>query len=252
MLRKSWKHLSVFLGILFFVTIGSGIWYLASNNSRRNTEPVKIYRTVEPVKKRVSDTTSSPVLTETDTELDSIQPETSETEDPRKDTTSESTPSDATDAGISSDGFVKTSDSDNQQSNDELATEKVLQQIEELEARIRKDEALLRELENEQANSSDSRATLKAELEAKRRALAKELNALSAEEQRAYLENRAANVKRIISKYHEKLRANPGRNSEEIGRLIASMQQILPESSHEEYMKQDIEELREYGFEPKF
>ena len=259
MLRKSGKHLSVFFGILFFVTITGGAWYLAANHSRKNAEPVKIYRVTQPAKKRVSDTT--PFSVQTDTESASIQPEVSETKGGQTNATPMSTSSDTTDVSAPSDELggqnTEASNSTSQQSNEDLAKERTRQQKtkeleEEFEETKRRNQAMVRELENKLDNLRDSRAASKAELEARRRALAKELNALSADVQRAYLEKQAANVTKAISEFHEKLRANPGRNLEEIEQLIKSMQQTLPELSPEEYMKRDIESLRKYGFEPKF
>ena len=247
MLRKTGKHLSVLLGILFFVAIAGGLWYLASNHSRKNEAPVKIYRVTQPAKKSISDP-----LVQTDKESASIQPEVSETADARTHAASVPTPSDTMEVSASSDELgSQNTDAGSpipQQSDETLAKERTKQEIAELEADIRRNEALVRELQNELANSSDS----KGDSEARQRALAKQLNALSAEEQRAFFEEKAAASTKIISAFHEKLRSNPGRNFEKIQQLITSMQQLLPDLPAEERMKQHVENLRKYGFEPKF
>ncbi|MDE0019678.1 MAG: hypothetical protein OXU51_26090 [Candidatus Poribacteria bacterium] len=250
MLRKSWKRPVLSLGVLFLIVI-SGLCYLSWNGMRKSKEIVKIYRVTQPIKKGVSDTTASPPSVQTNTASASIQQEASKTGDARmpaaSNTMDASAPSDELGGQNANAGSLIP-----QQSDKALAKERSRQEIAKLEADIRRNEILLDELLNKTKNSRASREALKAELEARRRALASELNALSAEEQRAYLEKQAANVTKAISEFHEKLRANPGRNLEEIEQLIKSMQQTLPELSPEEYMKRDIEELREYGFEPKF
>ena len=250
MLRKLWKRPVLSLGVLFLIVI-SGLCYLSWNGMRKSKELVKVYRVTQPTKKGVSNTTSSLPSAQTGTESTSIQPEVSETADARMPAAS-----DTMDVSALSDELGEQSTDAGspipQQSDKALAKERAQQEIAKLEADIRRNEGLLDELLNKTENSRASRESSKAELEARRRALANELNALSAEGQRAYLEKQAANVTKAISEFHEKLRANPGRNLEEIEQLIKSMQQTLPELSPEEYMKRDIEELREYGFEPKF
>ncbi len=250
MLRKLWKRPVLSLGVLFLIVI-SGLCYLSWNGMRKSKEIVKAYRVTQPTKKGVSNTTSSLPSTQTGTESTSIQPEVSETADARmpaaSDTMDVSAPSDELGEQNSDAGSPIP-----QQSDKALGKEKAQQEIAKLEADIRRNEVLLDKLLNKTENSRTSRESSKAELEARRRALANELNTLSAEEQRAYLEKQAANATKAISEFHEKLRANPGRNLEEIEQLIKSIQQTLPELSPEEYMKRDIEELREYGFEPKF
>ena len=250
MLRKSWKRPVLSLGVLFLIVI-SGLCYLSWNGMRKSKEIVKIYRVTQPKKKGVSDTTASPPSVQTNTASASIEQEASKTEDTRMPAASNTMDASAPPHELGG----QNADAGSlipQQSDKALAKERSRQEIAKLEADIRRNEVLLNELLNKTKNSRTSREALKAGLEARRRALANELNALSAEEQRAYLEKQAANVTKAISEFHEKLRANPGRNLEEIEQLIKSMQQTLPELSPEEYMKRDIEELREYGFEPKF
>ena len=251
MLRKSWKRPVLSLGVLFLIVI-SGLCYLSWNGMRKSKELVEIYRVTQPTKKGVSDTTSSLPSAQTGTESTSIRPEVSETADARMPAASNTMDMSAPSDELGEQNADAGSPIPPQQSDKALAKERAQQEIAKLETDIRRNEVLLDELLNKTENSRASRESSKAELEARRRALANELNALSAEGQRAYLEKQAANVTKAISEFHEKLRANPGRNLEEIEQLIKSMQQTLPELSPEEYMKRDIEELREYGFEPKF
>lgn len=94
MFGKSWKRITLSLGILFLIGIG-GLCYLSFDSRRKSKEPVKIYRATEPTQKTATGATEKgKTATPPDTHLDTDQDVSVEAEGVLSDKTSEKTAAD--------------------------------------------------------------------------------------------------------------------------------------------------------------
>ena len=252
MLRKSWKRIFFNLGILFLTAI-SGICYLGCDSMQKNKEPVKIYRVTEPAKKDNSSDT-----TKTNMHSNSSYQKGAETGDTSPSTKSVSIPSvdPNTTSGESTQqrSDLKTSE----QSDGGLAKEKAEREKAEIQAKIREAQARSRERGKKIEKAREQYNKSKKKLEQKYYELADKLNAFSVEEQQAYFEdyrNQQPAAKEFIrSTFFEKARteAETQGYSEQMEVILSQMEQRLLGTTDEQIVKQHIDKLREYGFEPKF
>ncbi len=260
MLRKLWKHLSGPLGFLFFIAIAGVVWYLVSDYSQKNAEPVKIYRPVEPAKKDDVHTA--------DTHLPPVSPETANTN-----TLEESIPDSSKDKGAKNADPIDTADdvpeelaqqppdSDTSKQTDEEAARKKA----EIQEKINRLKSLNREARQKVREDIGDLAArfnrAKEEDDQHLYTLTKKLNALSAKEQLAYFEDflrEKVDVEEFLdTMIFEKVRAEaeiqgaPEQTEIIIDRIKQSIQPQL-ELSDEQRVDRFIERLRGYGFEPKF
>lgn len=252
MLRKSWKRISLSLGILFLTAI-SGICYLSCDSMQKSKEPVKIYRVTEPVKKDTSTDTAK-----NDTHSNSNYQkggEIAETQPPAKSASIPSvdpnTPSGESDQQGSD---LKTS----QRNDERLTKEENERKNAEIQVEIRRLENSMRETQNSLARIIKKHNTFKKNYEQRYYELADKLNALSVEEQQAYFQdyrNQQPAAKEFIrSTFFEKARteAEAQGYSEQMEVILSQMEQRLLGTTDEQRVKQHIDKLREHGFEPKF
>lgn len=255
MFRKSWKRISLSLGILFLTTI-SGICYLSCDSMRKSKEPVKIYRVTEPMKKDTSTDTAK-----NDTHSNSNYQKGSGAVD-----TYPSPKSGASGATPSLDPSTTSKESDQQGSdlktsqhnNEKLAKEEVEREKAEFLAKRREAQARSRERREKIEKAREQYNRSKKKLEQRYYELADKLNALSVEEQQAYFEdyrNQQPAAKEFIrSTFFEKARteAEAQGYSEQMEVILSQMEQRLLGTTDEQRVNQHIDKLREYGFEPKF
>lgn len=253
MFGKSWKRSVLSLGILCLIAI-SGLCYLSFDSRQKSKEPVKIYRVTEPAKKEASsDATTSPSV-KNDTLSHLNYQKGVETAQPDPSTKSVSIPSvdPNTPSGESDqqESDLKTS----QQNNEKLAKE----EPERKKAEIQRLNAEARERNNAFRNVLERANRVKKDVEQRYYKVADKLNALSAEEQQAYFEDyrrgQPAAEEFIRSVFVEKAKTEAAAQgySEQMEVLLNQMEQEVLGTTHEQRVKQHIEKLREYGFEPKF
>lgn len=247
MLEKLWKPSLIGLGILLFIAIGGVLYYLNYNSTQK--EPIKIYGVTEYTKKETrSDNAASPSV-KNDTHRDSNNQKGTETAD-----TSVSTPtapfSDNVDRNTATgevaqqDFALKTSHQNDKEKDERLTKEEV-------QARLRRSKTTLRELQN-------SLEDIKKRDEPRLYRLAEKLNTLSAAEQIAHFEeyrSQHSTAKEFIrTAFLEKARneaASLG-YSEPLEEFFNQIEQTILEKTDGEWVQQHIEELRKYGFKPKF
>lgn len=256
MLQKWRNLLSLSSRFLFFIIISGAICYLGCDGMRKNEEPVKIYRVTEPIKKDTSTDTS--VLPSSDTPNHSNYQKGAEIAETQPSTKSASIPS-VDPSTTSEESDQHGSDLETSQQNDErLAKEEAERKNAEIQAKIRRLNAEVREQKNALRNVLERANRVKKDVEQRYYELADKLNALSAEEQQAYFEDyrrgQPAAEEFIRSVFIEKARTEAAAQgySEQMEVLLSQMEQRLFGTTHEERVKQHIDELREYGFEPKF
>ena len=259
MLKKLWRHLSVSLGFLCIIAIAGGGWYLASNHSRKNAEPVKIYRTVEPTKKDdiyTADPHLSPVSpgTENIDTLEESMPNLSKDKGPKN-----ADPIDKADDVLEK--FTQQApDSDtSKQTDDEAARKKA-----EIEKKINRLKSLKRERQQVRKELGDLVARFNRAKEADDQhlyTLAEKLNAFSAEEQLAYFEDfrrEKVDVEEFLNTMvfgKVRAEAETQAHSEQAEIIIDQLKQSIQpqlELSDEQRVNRYIKRLQEYGFEPKF
>ena len=257
MLRKSWKHLSLIMRILFFIAIGGAICSLGCDGTQKNKDPVKIYRVTEPEKKDTPGTVNSLSSIKDDAHSDSSHQEDTETTDTH---TSTDAFSDNSDPNATSDEPAQQGYSSDltEQSDEELANKSTEQEQAEVQAEIHRVKTSLREQQNKLESVVEKYNTVKKDIDQRYYALAEKLNSLSAEEQRAYFEEEYLSGKAIaeefMSAFFERLNTEGAARgySEQIEKLIEGIKQAIPETTDEEMINQHIQKLRKYGFEPKF
>ena len=257
MFGKSWKRISLSLGILSLIVI-SGLCYLSFDSRRKSKEPVKIYRVTEPVKKDASrDATTLPPV-KNDTHGHPNYPKGVETAQMDPGTKSVSIPS--VDPNTSS-GESNQQESDlktSQQNDERLAKEETERKNAEIQTEIRRLNAEFRERKNAFRNVLERANRVKKDVEQSYYKVADKLNALSAEEQQSYFEDfrrgQPAAEEFIRSVFVEKVRTEAAAQgySEQMEDLLSQMEQEVLGTTHEQRVKQHIKTLREYGFEPKF
>ncbi len=255
MLRKFWKHSLTGLGVLLFIGIGGVLYYLNANNVQQ--EPIKIYGVTElPTKENHGDALSS---IENDTHRPSNDQRGAKTVD-----TSGATPTTPSSNNVDSntafgeaaqqESDLKKSEQNDKGNNEGFTNEEIQAKIlhaKELQARQQERKTRLQEYRNFLAASEKDN-------EARRYALAKRLNSLSAEKQLAYFEEEYLSGKVIaeefMSAFFERLNTDGAARgySEQTEKLIERIKQAMPETTDKEMINQHIEELRKYGFEPKF
>ncbi len=185
MLQKWRKFLSLSSRFLFFTIISGMICYFGCDGMRKNEDPVKIYRVTEPVKEDAPSNTSA--LPSRDTPSNSNFQKGTETADtypsPKSVSISPSDPSTTSGEFGQQDSDLKTF-----QQNDEVSSkEETEQKKEEIQTEIRRLEDSMRETQNSLARIVEKHNTLKRNYEQRYYKVADKLNALSAEEQQAYL-----------------------------------------------------------------
>ena len=255
MLRKFWKHSLTGLGVLLFIAIGGVLYYLNSNNIRK--EPIKIYGVTELPKKETHGEALPSI--KNDMHRPSNDQRGAKTAD-----TSGATPTTPSSNNVDPNttfGDAAQQDSDlkksqqNDKGNDEGLTKEEIQnrilQVEEFQASLEKRKTRLQELQN-------SLQDIKKRDEARQYELAKRLNSLSAEKQLAYFEEEYLSGKTIakefMSAFFGRLNTEGAARgySEQTEKLIEAIKQAIPETTDEEMINQHIEKLRKYGFKPKF
>lgn len=257
MFGKSWKPISLSLGILFLIVI-SGLCYLSFDSRRKSKDLVKIYRVTEPDKKETSsDATTSPSVKNDTHSHPNYQKgvETAQTDPSTKPVSIPSvdpnTPSGESDQQGSD---LKTS----QQNDERLAKEEAERKNAEIQAKICRLNTKFRERKNAFRNVLERANRVKKDVEQRYYKVADKLNDLSAEEQQAYFEDyrrgQPAAEEFIRSVFVEKARTEAAAQgySEQMEVLLSQMEKEVLGTTDEQRVKQHIEKLREYGFEPKF
>ena len=191
MSQKSWKRISLSLGILFLIVI-SGFYYLSFDSRQKSKEPVKIYRVTEPAKKVASNDATTLPAVKNDTHSHPNYQKGVKTAQTDPSTKSVSIPSvDPNTAAGESDQQgpdLKTS----QQNDERLAKEEAERKKAEIQAKIRRLNAEVRERKNAFRNVLERANRVKKDVEQRYYKVADKLNALSAEEQQAYLKSTGA------------------------------------------------------------
>ena len=220
---------------------------------RKSKEPVKIYRVTEPVKKdNSSDTTKTNTHSNSNYQKGA---ETAETDRPTKPVSAPSVDPNTTSGESTRQGAdLKTSE----QRGGGSSKEKSEPEKAELQAKIREAQARSRERRKRLEKLREQYNRSKNKLERRYYELADKLNALSVEEQQAYFEdyrNQQPAAKEFIrSTFFEKARteAEIQGYSEQMEVILSQMEQRILGTTDEQIVKQHIDKLREYGFEPKF
>lgn len=260
MSRKLRKHLSFVIRILSFVIVGGAICYFGCDGTQKNEETVKIYRVTEHTKRDASSTATPPLPIEDDRHSDLNYQKNVETMDIQTPVESTSSPSNNAYPSVKSEELAQyNSEPDTPQKNDEeLAKEKSEQERARIQAKIRAVRASLSEQQNTLKKVKEKYNVVAKDIDQRNYILAERLNALSAEEQRAYFEEEylsgKAEAEQFISAFFERLKSKAVAQSysAQTEKLIEQMKQSMPKISDEERINQRIEKLREYGFEPKF
>ena len=249
MLRKLWKHSSFMMEIFCLIVIIGLICTLGCEGTQKNEETVKIYRVTEPAKKDTAGTAESL--------LHQAIPETAEV-----DISEEPVPSLSEDEGSKNANPSEALGEFAQQ----LSTTDVSKQTYEESARakaerlnkIEEAQSLIRETQQQRDDLFGRLNRLIEKDDQRQYALAKKLNSLSAEEQFAYFEEyrrETVDAKEFLnSTLFEKARteAEAQGYSVQMEVILNQIEETIQETTDEERVKQHIEKLREYGFEPKF
>ena len=251
MLRKLWKHSSFMMEIFCLIVIIGLICTLGCEGTQKNEEEetVKIYRGTEPAKKDTAVTA--------DSLLHQAIPETAEV-----DISEEPVPS------LSEDEVSKNANPSEALGEfaQQLSTTDVSKQTDEESARakaerlnkIEEAQSLIRETQQQRDDLFGHLNRLIEKDDQRQYALAKKLNSLSVEKQQAYFEDYRSQLPAakefIRSTLFENARTEAGSQeySGQMEKIISQIVQTIQETPDEERVKQHIEKLREYGFEPKF
>lgn len=241
MLRKP-KYTLMGLGILLLMVIG-GFLYLGYNSGQKNAEPMIIYGTTEFEENGDSRSTKdsrSENMGQDEVETQRIpiskDPMSSRTQEKSSKNTNLSVPS---------------GESAQQEPDAVLAEEKPEQErrdaLAEMEARWESPEAAQKRADSIIAEID----ALLAAGEQEKYAFAEHLNSLSVEEQLSYFFDNEKRVNENLAKVIDLTRAN-GASQETIRLLKQFAGDIAEKATSTEGINERIEQLREYGFEPKF
>ncbi len=252
MFGKSWKRIVLSLGILCLIVF-SGLCYLSFDSRRKSKDPVKIYRVTEPAKK---DTAGS-----AESLLHQAIPETAEV-----DISEKPVPSLSEDEGSKNANPSETLSKFAQQPSTTDASKQTYEESarvkserpHKIEEAIEEAQSLIRETQQQRDDLFGRLNRLIEKDDQRQYALAKKLNSLSVEEQSAYFEEyrrETVNAKEFLnSTFFEKVRteAEVQGYSAQMEVILNQIEETIQETTDEERVKQHIEKLREYGFEPKF